>query len=600
MENNTESLNNKHEHSQDSNKCRKKNKKIKQSEKSIEQPDVVDTNTAELSAPNSQRSSEDPKDERKPNDSPSNSSVDGSTRRFFLESLKENAKVLQSQIGELQNDASDYMDKWIMMMKKFENMKAGIDSRLNNFFRGVFGLLGYNYHIDVEKINFFIFATQSWLMEVTKIAEKKMQDYISRDKKFTYKNLLTIMKESEITDDNFLSNLGILTSSTFSEINFSSTVIENNVGKLFLNNLSLQLQGLDITEDIDGKRFEQILTDVLRKAVENALNTMENQFNTDGVRNIPYSELYDDRLSYEEFFERVKEGQTNLNQMGLYSLKICTESFYYFAKCRLEEMIRDVNFFTKNYSSLLFKSRMFLGQNVLNTEKVCIFLSRVFNYVDNASHSLNNLRKEKLNEFYSLAHKLKNELVNEDHLKALVRVKQQVQDAVVVRSQEIYNKVLSPYVYPLKTYTVNFATNVSGAVLQLRPMTVIFDIRDFILNQWNLSKEDYHRLKTKLTDYINSKYNEIFVHIKPILYIEKDGETYFRFTLNRTFTFIDPMIILDIYHYINNFVKAIKEKLVEKVDQVKQLGCEKFQETKEFCIFRYKKFLGLCDEKKDL
>jgi hypothetical protein len=579
-------------------KHRKKNRKNKHEEHVVEQHHDAEevTNTNEQSA-DSQRSLE-KDEEQKVNDSPGNSSVDGSTRRLFLQNLKENAKVLQSQIGELQNDASDYVGKWVLTMLKFEDMKNNINSKLNNFFRGVFNLLGYNYHIDSEKINFFIFASQSWLMEITKITEKKMDEFIMRDKKFTYRNLLTIMKESDITDENFLSNLIILTSSSSNEHSFASSVIENNVGKLFLNGLTSQLQSYnEIDEDIDNKKFEMILSDVLRRAVESTLNTMENQFDTDSMRNVAYTDLYDDKLSFEEYFEKVKLTQKSLNSISLYSLKICTESFYYFAKCRLDEMIKDIIFFTKNYSSIFFKTRMYLGQNVLNNERVCLFLNKVSTFVDKTSNSLNNLRKEKLTEFYELASKVKKELYNSEQ--SLVLLKQKAQDSIITKSTELYNTYPKKYITPLTSYSITIFNSIKDKSQTIlgKPMTIILDLKNFIANQWNLSKDDYLKLKENLTNYINTKYNEITVHIKPVLFVEKDGETYFRFSLNKNFLFIDPLIVLDVYHYINNYVKAAKEVLIQNAIATKELGYEKLEEAKEYCIYRYKKFLGLCEEK---
>jgi hypothetical protein len=615
----------------------KKQKAKKETSQASEELPVVNVNTSEeKEESHEEHHFEHPKEESNKHDSASNdSSIEGassSTRKLFLENMQENAKVLKSQIGELQNDASDYVEGLISTVKKFEEMKKSLNSRYNILVRNLFNLLGYNYHTDVHKVNFFIFATQSWLLEVTKIVDKKYNEFIMTEKTFTFANLLNIMRDSEVSEENFLNNLGILTSSSFNENAFTSIVIENNVGKLFLNNLLGQLQhGSRDTVDIDFKKFEGILTTLLRNAVENVLNTMENQFNTEGVRNIPYTELYDEKMSYEEYFNAVRDSQKNLNSMSLYSLKICTESFYYFATCRLEDLLADINLFTKNYSSVLFKAKSLLGKRFSNyNNKVVYLLQSVLGLIDTTSEQLSNLRTSKLNEFYNFVGRIKSEIKENKNMEKL----RDLGSNILTKAEhykalpaEMYKNYVVPFIdnsykglqnfkentkpllnYPLSAYLVLkqraepllsyyiVIRNHAEGVLQ-KPLAVAINFKNFIADQWELSKQDYQTLVTKVYEFANQKYGDLFVKLKPILYIEENGETKFRFSLNQKLMFINPQIFLDLYHYISNYIQATKEVVNQKIQMIKDQGIDKLLETKDYCLTRYRKFLGLCDDK---
>jgi hypothetical protein len=509
------------------------------------------------------------KEEHKVNDSPMNSSTDGSTRRFFLDSLKENAKVLQSQIGELQTDASEYVEGLMGTLKCFQAMESSLNNRVNKVFRNIFALFGYNYHTDVQKLNFFVFATQSWLIEMIKTIKPE---------KITYTQLLGIMKENKVDVDNFLNNLSILTSSSFNESCFASRVMEANVGKMFLSTLREQLRsGVNDIDDLDNKKFELILTDFLRKTVDTVLNAMENQF-AGSTDRIPYIELFDDSLSLDDYFNSVKATLKDNNPMNIYSLKISTESFYTFAKCRLDDVISDIVYFSKNYSSIIFKSKEFAGQN-LNQEKLAHLVSGIFKL----AQSLNAYKREKMNEMNKLMGKFGDKLASE--MTGLYHYNQAIKDTVIARSCEVYTRYAEPVVRPVKDYSVIFFQIILEHNLMSRPLALALNAKDFISQRFELGKQDYYILKSKLSDYVRGKYNNLFVKIQPIFYIEKDGEREFRFTLNKKLMFINPLIVLDIYHYVVNYIKATRDVIVENTKTA-------MADTKEYLLKRYKVFLG--------
>jgi hypothetical protein len=508
------------------------------------------------------------KEERKVNDSPVNSSTDGSTRRFFLDSLNVNAKVLRSQIGELQTDATRYVDQWILGLQYFQDMKATINNRINEFFRPLFNLTGYNYHLDTGKVNFFIFATQAWLMEITRVVQYKM-----RGGKITYSKLLNVLKESNVKEDNFITNLKILTNSSFDENFFVSIMIENNVGKMYLNSLKVQLSSLDDIENLDNKKFEMILTDIFRKTVECVLNSLENQFSDSGV-NIPYLDLYDDSLSFEEYFMKIQATQRDSNPMNLYSLKISCESFYNFAKCRLDDMISDISYFSQNYSSIVFKSKTFMNKN-LNREKVGLLLKDLVNLVQTTTFNFNNFGKEKFNNCYTLAHNIKDIVVQRQ----------------IITNMTKYANYIEPVVKPVRDYTaslINLFNDRAGVIIK-HQMSLVFNTTAFITKQWEISKQDYDELKQKLSEYIKTRYNDVFVKVKPIFYVEKDGELQFRFTLDRKFIFINPIILADIYHFINNYITAVRDVILFRLEYTKEnfvLG------AMDYLLKKYQLFLG--------
>jgi hypothetical protein len=525
----------------------------------------------------------------------------------FLSSSQDNAKRIINQFGEIQNNADDYIFNLITTMQNFDTVKKNLNNKYNFFFRTLFSFLGYDYHTNIPKVNFFIFSTQAWFIEFAKLLEKKYNEIkvLSSSKIITYANILSIMKEVKVSENSFLNNLGILTSSLLNQNALTSLIIENNIGKTFLTQLNLMLQTIKDyeTSQVDKKAFDDIISGVFKESVERTLNHMENQF-SDHPDFIGYSSIYEqlnkDKPDHtiEDMFERVKVNQHKEHSLNLYSLRISTESFYYYAQVKTDDIINDISLFSNNYTSILFKTKKLLGQGINNVmqynERIFILIRRIINTVENTKSNLNNLRKESLDKFYNLYKNVRgmgNEIIDK------VNYKQWIQSSYII-SDEIkgYTKKLL-FENPLhfyKIYLNNYITPVVDFSLNKTE-----SMRKYISTEWEMSIEEYQNLKTNLSNYLKSKYENATVNIKNILLVTtQDNKVKLR--LSDKLALLKPTIVIDIYNTIEGYAKNFKNNLnaliekgkdysIQKINNIKHYSCN-FQ---QYYILKFKNILDI-------
>ena len=533
-----------------------------------------------------------------------------SLNEFFFLSRQDNAKRLRSQIVEIQNDASDYISHIISTMKNFENLKINLNNRYNYYIRTIFSLIGYDYDSNMPKVNFFIFATQAWILEVAKILEKRFSETKQHDnfRIITFANLLTMIKSNELPEDSFLYNLGILTSSLLSQNALTSIIIENNIGKIFLNNL-YNLFKKDTTDyeslDIDKRKYDDIIFGFLRKAVENTLNIMENQFNSDNQNYINYISKYEEicrekQPSIEDLFENIKKEYSSLeNNVNLYSLKISTETFFYFSMTTLDNIINDINDFYYNYSSILFRIKKIVNKSFLDifryNEKIFCIIRKFLNVIYDTQNIMSNMRRENLQKFYNLSNKaisISNSLITKVDYKNWIDNSLIFKEEILKFTKKFLNEnhkqmfkiYLDAYISPLIDFSLANKEK----------------INNFISTKLFLNIEEYENLKNNISKIFFTKYNDLRLSIKNLFVIENIDNTKVCFKINNSMKKLDFKIFIEIYDYINNYFNTIRNNLKARVEIVKDFSTENMNDLKnytknlkEYYLFQFKNLLQL-------
>lgn len=361
---------------------------------------------------------------------------------LFRLSRNDNANKLRKEILKIQNRADKYVEKLYSISKDFLAVKQKLHDRYNSLYTSLLVFFGFHYRINFKRSNFFILATQAYIVEVFRLLEdfiKKnvkilnpetdpklimyensqiklidiqdrfnIENTIEQEPKdqekilidypnnITFANILKKIVSLKIDEEEYLYNLSILTGSIYTQSYSSSTtkLIERNIANLYFNALNHVLKNFEFgeaheDEELDQRKFENLMMDLFRKAVERALNIMENQSGEEkGSDWISYIENFNKlqetckdtklkKLSYNKYLKilfdnnKQKDFSNKSSNLSLYSgsnynfsLKICAESFFNFSLFKFDEIVDDIRFIITEFKSLHFRIRCILGATI--------------------------------------------------------------------------------------------------------------------------------------------------------------------------------------------------------------------------------------------
>jgi hypothetical protein len=400
------------------------------------------------------------------------------------------------------------------------------------------------------------------------------------------------MKEGKVSENSYLNNLGILTSSLLNQNALTSLIIENNIGKIFITQLTILLHEMKEYESsmVDKRAFDDIVSGLFKNSVDRTLNLMENQFATKPDY-ISYSSIYDElnkeKLdhTFEDMFEKIKAVEHKDDSLNLYSLRISSESFYHYANVKIDDIITDINLFTNNYTSIIFKTKKLLQQSVNNVmqynERAFVIIRKMIGYLENTKSNLNNLRRESLDKFYNLYNNAKgigNDMVEKVNYKNWIQssfiitdeIKQYMKKLLVDNPANFYKIYMNNYVSAI----VNVSLNKTEG------------IRRFISKEWEMSMEEYQNLKSNLSNYLKTKYDNASINIKNIFLVTtEDNKVKLRFS--DKVPFINPNIVFDIYKQIEDYINNFKNNIDQIIDKSKDYSLAKINDIKEYsCSMR--------------
>ena len=339
-----------------------------------------------------------------------------SIQEFFSSTRQDNAKRIQSQIVNIQTNALCYTNSLIKLSKNFNLMKRKLNSISNSIFNSLFSLFEYSFRSNFQNTNLFIFSTQSLLILIGEILNKRLKTFSESEKQnLKYSNLLEIIQTEmqESTKDiegAFLNNLAIFTGNLLLDraSTISTTLIENKIGQSFLK-IFLELitkdESLKANTDIQKKQFEEILMDLIKRSVEATLNKELSGGKSQPKLKIEFITIVnelkretliktnkDTKISFDDYYNHILnssiKNEFNCSNFELEELKICAEAFYTFSQVRLDEIILDANLFVKNYSSVVYKSKLFLEQSIDRCIKFSNKIKRIYIKIADQSSSL--------------------------------------------------------------------------------------------------------------------------------------------------------------------------------------------------------------------
>jgi hypothetical protein len=525
------------------------------------------------------------------NENFSNYSKSDSMSEIFQDTRHNNLTRIRKEIEEIQNNAVEYTKTLIRLGKYFERMKRNINTLSNSIFTSLFSFFGYTYPKNTPN-NLFTFATQAWLLEIIKSFEHGWKNLTnSEQNNLKYFNLLKFIKISggDIKEENFLTNFGILTGNLLNRNRdggfnntkiLTATVIEDTIGRNYLESITNVIRNdfEIIKEDTTKKEFDKILMDIFKKAVDNTLN-LELKFASEGVdgrNNFNFYQTYNDmknrsqdhiKFSPEEYFNNVKENskKVELSAIDNSGLKMSCDAYYTFSSITLDEILLDIKFFVKNYSSILYKTKMFLTQTVQN----------VFKFNEKVYNSLNSFRK------YFEKENIKSALYSCGR-KALVK------SAKLTKTCEIKYKQIKQWV--LESYKIipEFAYKLKETITH--PIQQVVILRRYVVDKCEVGLEKYNEIKNKITEriydnvsglceYIDQKFN------KAIILKESDDKQRYEIVIKRDLIVIDPKNLKKVYKLIE---RILKESYSYAEDRGKALK----DEVKKYCLEKYKKFLS--------
>jgi len=364
---------------------------------------------------------------------------------YFKMIRSETSCNLRKQILKMQNRADKYVEKLYKNAHHFQEIKKELLSKKCKNIFNTFSLFnGFNWRINLKRTNFFNLAAKAWILEVFHLLEnyiktnlkkqseaKKNQNTEGKENEitttkntlidnyptnFTFAGIIKKIAKTKIDEQSFLLNLSVLTGSVYSQSYLYSTtkLIENNIGILFLNSINKILHQLEITDalddgELDQRKFESLLDEILRKAVEQALNSMDSQASEqpiqssfinyfqcfeklnkeskeNNVKNFDYKNYllilekenvnFCKKSEFELKFNKCSNHKNKFENDDLddnnnseaisrdFSNKICAETFFDFCGYKFPMIVEDLRIFIKEYFSLHFRLKNLFAQTM--------------------------------------------------------------------------------------------------------------------------------------------------------------------------------------------------------------------------------------------
>ncbi len=475
--------------------------------------------------------------------------------------------------------------------------------------------MGYKYRSEIKGINFFHFASQSWLLEVFKIiclkfpSHKKMcNNEKESDENYSFSDILTEILNVKIEEAFFLRDLELITGTIY----FNDAVLrltEMKVGKYFLesiNSVTIDLKNEEIPESLSKENFENKLMEILIKSVESTLNKIDKLGRDLQYESSGYIQFYQ---KLQTLIEKNKESDFKdfikilLEDPVLYNNKRpsddisflkSAEAFYNFSTLKLDQMIEDLIAFNSHSTSFFYKLKVVIFNN---QEKITSMYSTMYNTLLDSY----NISKAKIS--YGLLEKYYNQLVNQfNNLREIKLI-----TGNITKFEDysnwitlIYNKINHFYpksfldkvskMCPLISYYENIYSPAKDLIITVTNTSVnmiinfprnlmknfnnlVKNVSEMVMKNYYFIKDDIKFSKEKLIDFNYEKERDLFI-----------------ISLSRKLQIIDSkcfsMLIKKIYNILN--LEMIKENSFNIYFKAKENSFY----LKEALINKYKSFFS--------
>ena len=324
-------------------------------------------------------------------------------------SLRENTIRIQKEFNRREFSANDYLINLESIVIKYINYNHDKKSRWNFYLNIFLNYLGYKHKSNIKNINFFHFASQSWIIEVfTFIKKKFLIEYQTNNEtskinfaNYTYSEIFCEIINYQVLEKRYLANLEILAGNSY----FSDVAIklsELRFAKYFLQNINLvcnNAKNETVFASLSKVEFEDKLMNILILAMETTLNMINggrDSYNQKEMNKIRYAHylkyLRDKKLTvfnYENYLKELKNDHLlNINNDEEDIILKSSDAFFYFASINFKDLINDLNLLINICNNSLDKLGIIFK---INQEKLYNLYSRFKNnYYNRYSQSKSN------------------------------------------------------------------------------------------------------------------------------------------------------------------------------------------------------------------
>lgn len=524
---------------------------------------------------------------------------------FFTFSRQYNAMRIQSQIAQMQVNAVEYAKSLIQLGRRFYTIIRRLNNSSLSFFNSLFSIMGYSYKLSSNAANLFVFTSQAWLIDLSQLLDSKIKSFNTESlENFKFSDIFRLIKENEtkvgVTPEReliFLNNLGVLTGNLLIERQHSSsfTMIENNIGKNFLKSMTFVIMNTlePIEEEVDNRRFEEILFYLFKKGVEHTLNSeiqseifIEFDAIYENMKKECEKELnHINSICFESYSNKIKDFYSQklnkqLNAFEISKLKICCETFFEIAQLSLDDILKDISMFIKNYSSVLFKLKRFLSESLNKYKKISNKLitkaEGVFQTVEEKFNLIPG--KDRLVSLYLLTEGLVSNKINSGKLTMKRNMCNLVnKGAYSVNSLRTWVEESFDYMKNLNILNNNllylpYLTNIPSIISNGRGLLGLLEsssIYKFSISKFEIGYERYTNIRNNILHLSKIMLNKTIVYAEDgVKFISKykiikvdEKHDRIDILINKEFMLINPEQFFKIYNIINDVIQYGMKKV---------------------------------------
>lgn len=502
-------------------------------------------------------------------------------------------------------DATALFKKFIHLSDDFESLKKSLSNKANHYSNILFNLLGYNYQGKIANPNILHLISEAYLLSVFEELKKENKDGVEN---LRYNELLSKVNWIIVQENTFINNIKIL-SGIFNTIN---PVLDNGrIFKMFLVNI--QATKNDILKhnehslknnNLTKEKFDEIWSDIFNTALNYTLNefspvedkkkslTMYHLFNEIKVT---HPESFNQKAYIAEFLKRKHLTESESKEIVNY-----LEYFFNFALNNFDDLIKEVDLFNSNASSILFKISSLLS--IRNIKKLYAkYLEIVSHYTE---EGLKNARLEALLNFYKAAF----EFIKSKSETQLVLVKNNYQSLKKWIDDNELAKDLKDYSFKIYEKAYQFTAIPASIVLDnvYQPLkTLAFSMTEngilIVINTAAMTQEKAVKLRESLFETIDKTFGiakKALIGEEQLIKMHSDKDEYISIELNKKLFVVDPQKVTQLLGTIYDTVKNINP--VETIKYTVNGSIETILNAKEFINNSYKKFLELANDDQEI
>jgi len=267
------------------------------------------------------------------------------------------------------------------------------------------------------------------------------------------------------------------------------------------------------------------------------------------------------------------ESRKNLSPLDKNRIKICVETFYSFSQTRLEEILLDIKLFIKNYSSVIYKTKMFLNQSFYQWIKFSRKVEDV--YFDLCTLANRAIGKESLKKY--------TQKISKNVLVTIAKSVKRTQNGVIHIKTWLNESIKNIKDIQVPRFVTNINTQIYKSINYGLEKTSV--LSQFVIKQSDLGVKKFNDVREKIITAVSKMLNTCSTFakekLKNAIVFQDDKE-------NKRF-------IVSIKREILNFVKVEHYfSLYSTITLILNKAYENGNKIKHYIFEKYQKFLGRC------